>query len=63
MRKPYAAWFILFAVFTLPAHAQSDRPPRLIDTTLLPGYLGDFEHFAVDINCSSLLIFFEAYPN
>ena len=52
---------ILLAVFFLAigAHAQTDPPLRLIHTTLLPGYVGDFEHFAADIKGNHLFLIAE----
>jgi DNA-binding beta-propeller fold protein YncE len=59
--SPYAACFILFAVFAVTglartARDQGDPPLRLIHTTLLPGYLGDFEHFTVDMKGNRLFL-------
>ena len=59
MKRSYR---VLLAVFFLAigAHAQTDDPPlRLIHTTLLPGYVGDFEHFAADIKGNRLFLIAE----
>ena len=40
-------------------HAQADPPLRLIKTIFLPGYVGDFEHFAADIKGNRLFLIAE----
>jgi len=47
MRTLCALVLGLFLV-SLSTPAQTNPPLRLIHTTLLPGYIGDFEHFAAD---------------
>ena len=56
MKKWYVVWCILSFLFTLSTHAQGDPPLRRVHTTLLPGYVGDFEHFAVDIKSNRLFL-------
>jgi DNA-binding beta-propeller fold protein YncE len=56
MNKSNVACSILSVVFTLSAHAQADPPLRRVHTTLLPGYVGDFEHFAVDVKGNRLFL-------
>src|SRR3984893_3906380 len=58
MRKSYALLLALFFV-TVSAHAQADPPLRLIQTIFLPGYVGDFEHFAADIKGNRLFLIAE----
>jgi DNA-binding beta-propeller fold protein YncE len=58
MRKSYALLLALFFV-TVSAHAQADPPLRLIQTVFLPGYVGDFEHFAADIKGNRLFLIAE----
>jgi len=58
MRKSYTAFLVLFLA-VLSAHAQTDPPLRLIQTTFLPGYVGDFEHFAADIKGNRLFLIAE----
>ena len=58
MRKSYTAFLVLFLA-VLCAHAQTDPPLRLIQTTFLPGYVGDFEHFAADIKGNRLFLIAE----
>jgi DNA-binding beta-propeller fold protein YncE len=58
MRKSYAIVLALLLV-TISAHAQADPPLRLIHTTFLPGYVGDFEHFAPDIKGNRLFLIAE----
>ena len=56
MKKWYVAWCILLFIFTLDIHAQGDPPLQRVHTTLLPGYVGDFEHFAVDVKGNRLFL-------
>src|SRR5437588_8673206 len=39
---------MMLALCALVAKAQEKLPLRLITTTPMPGYTGDFDHFAVD---------------
>ena len=49
--------FLLFCVLTgLSVNAQTEAPLRLIHTTLLPGFVGDFEHFAADVKGNRLFM-------
>jgi DNA-binding beta-propeller fold protein YncE len=58
MKKSCLVFFALF-LLTISVHAQADPPLRLIHTTLLPGYVGDFEHFAPDIKGNRLFLIAE----
>ena len=58
MKKPHALLLALI-LSAIGAPAQTDPPLRLIQTTLLPGYVGDFEHFAVDIKGNRLFLIAE----
>jgi DNA-binding beta-propeller fold protein YncE len=60
MRKSCAVVFVLalFAI-TIGVHAQVDPPLRLIHTTFLTGYVGDFEHFATDMKGNRLFLIAE----
>jgi|SRR5579872_695806 len=58
MKKSYVVFLALFFV-AVSAHAQANPPLRLIHTTLLPGYAGDFEHFAPDIKGNRLFLIAE----
>ncbi len=49
MKKSYVGCLILSVVFAVSAHGQTEPPLRRIHATLLPGYVGDFEHFAIDL--------------
>ena len=46
--------FIAFAAFT--AAAQEKQPLKLVRTTPLPGFTGDFDHFAVDLKGKRLFL-------
>jgi DNA-binding beta-propeller fold protein YncE len=58
MKKSYKLFLALFLV-AVSAHAQADPPLRLVHTTFLPGYVGDFEHFAPDIKGNRLFLLAE----
>src|SRR5258708_8235442 len=58
MKKSYTLFLALFLV-AVSAHAQVDPPLRLVHTTFLPGYVGDFEHFAPDIKGNRLFLLAE----
>lgn len=58
MKKPYA-FLVALILTTITAPAQTDPPLRLINTILLPGYVGDFEHFAADIKGNRLFLIAE----
>jgi DNA-binding beta-propeller fold protein YncE len=51
--------FLALFLLAVSAHTQSDQPLRLIRTTFLPGYVGDFEHFAADIKGNRLFLIAE----
>jgi DNA-binding beta-propeller fold protein YncE len=55
MRKSFTVFLALFLV-TIGGHCQTDPPLRLIQTIYLPGYVGDFEHFAADIKGNRLFL-------
>jgi DNA-binding beta-propeller fold protein YncE len=56
MKKWSVAWFMLSFLFAIGAQAQGDPPLQRVHTTLLPGYVGDFEHFAVDVKGNRLFL-------
>jgi DNA-binding beta-propeller fold protein YncE len=58
MRKSYAVFLALFLA-AVCAHAQADPPLKLIHTTLLPGYVGDWEHFSPDVKGKRLFVIAE----
>src|SRR6202158_732656 len=58
MRKSFTVFLALLLV-TTKAHAQIDPPIRLIHTTFLPGYVGDFEHFSAHFKGNRLFLIAE----
>ena len=58
MRRSYAVFLAIFLVAT-GAHSQTDPALRLIQTIFLPGYVGDFEHFAADVKGNRLFLIAE----
>jgi DNA-binding beta-propeller fold protein YncE len=55
MRKWYSIFLALLLV-SISSRAQTDAPLRLLQTIFLPGYVGDFEHFAADIKGNRLFL-------
>src|SRR5450631_4248246 len=47
---------LLFFTFTLKIGAQEKSPMKLMATTPLPGFTGDFDHFAVDLEGKRLFL-------
>ncbi len=56
MKKRFSLLFITILLLALTIKAQVEAPLRLVHTTLLPGYVGDFEHFAVDVKGKRLFM-------
>ena len=56
MKKSLGIFFALFFAFTLTARPQDKAPLKLIATTPLPGFTGDFDHFAVDLKGKRLFL-------
>ena len=47
---------LLLLGFAAPGHAQDKMPMKLVATTPLPGFTGDFDHFAVDLKGKRLFL-------
>src|SRR6266481_5491542 len=47
---------LLFLGFALTLYAQQKQPLKLVATTPLPGFSGDFDHFAVDLKGNRLFL-------
>src|ERR1700704_2931519 len=58
MKRPLGVCFsLLFALgIVLPAGGQKKQPLKLIATTPLPGFAGDFDHFALDLKGKRLFL-------
>jgi DNA-binding beta-propeller fold protein YncE len=56
VKKLLGIFFVLFFVFALNARPQDKAPLKLIATTPLPGFTGDFDHFAVDLKGKRLFL-------
>src|SRR5579863_801804 len=56
MKKSLGILFVLFFAFTLGARSQEKPPLKLVATTPLPGFTGDFDHFAVDLKGKRLFL-------
>lgn len=58
MNKTFAGLLVLATAAAVPAGAQSHTtsPLKLVQTVTLPGYTGDFDHFAVDHQRGRILL-------
>ena len=56
MKKSLGIFFVLFFAFTLSARSQEKLPLKLVATTPLPDFTGDFDHFAVDLKGKRLFL-------
>jgi DNA-binding beta-propeller fold protein YncE len=56
LRKLSAICMMVFTFFVLRAKAQNTVPLRLIATTPMPGFTGDFDHFGVDLKGNRLFL-------
>ncbi len=56
MKKSLGIFFVLFFAFALTARSQEKLPLKLIATTPLPDFTGDFDHFAVDLKGKRLFL-------
>src|SRR5450755_2926230 len=55
-KKLLAIGGLLFFAFTWRLGAQEKMPMKLMATTPLPGFTGDFDHFAVDLEGKRLFL-------
>jgi hypothetical protein len=56
MKKSQAGLFLV-AALAVQTIAQEQQPPlKLVATTPLPGFSGDFDHFAVDLKGNRLFL-------
>jgi len=56
MKRNSAVVLSLIMFLTLTVNAQERRPLKLIKTTPLPGFIGDFDHFAIDLRGKRLFL-------
>jgi DNA-binding beta-propeller fold protein YncE len=56
VKKSLGIFFVLFFAFALSAKSQEKLPLKLIATTPLPDFTGDFDHFAVDLKGKRLFL-------
>jgi DNA-binding beta-propeller fold protein YncE len=57
LQKSWRVLFLIaFATFTGDVNAQQELPLRLVTTTVLPGYMGDLDHFGVDVEGGRLFL-------
>jgi len=56
VKKLLGLLFAFFFAFPLSGRSQEKQPLKLIATTPLPGFTGDFDHFAVDLKGKRLFL-------
>jgi DNA-binding beta-propeller fold protein YncE len=57
MKRVFFIFVMLFIALSVRTNAQSKLPlPKLVATTPMPGYSGDFDHFAVDLQGKRLFL-------
>jgi hypothetical protein len=56
MKRNSIVLLSLTVFLTLAASAQEKRPLKLIKSTPLPGFTGDFDHFAIDLQGKRLFL-------
>jgi hypothetical protein len=56
VKKSLGIYFILFFAFTSSGRSQEKQPLKLVATTPLPDFTGDFDHFAVDLKGKRLFL-------
>jgi DNA-binding beta-propeller fold protein YncE len=56
VKKSLGMFFVLFFAFALSARSQEKLPLKLVATTPLPGFTGDFDHFALDLKGKRLFL-------
>jgi DNA-binding beta-propeller fold protein YncE len=54
---------LLFVTFAMHANAQAKPPLKLVATTPLPGFSGDFDHFGVDLKGNRLFLTAEEHQS
>jgi DNA-binding beta-propeller fold protein YncE len=63
MKKSCALCSILFVAFTVQVNAQEKQLLKLVATTPLPGFSGDFDHFGVDLKGNRLFLTAEEHQS
>jgi DNA-binding beta-propeller fold protein YncE len=63
MTKTHAICTITLAALTVTVNAQEKQPLKLVATTPLPGFSGDFDHFGVDLKGSRLFLTAEEHQS
>jgi len=56
VKKVRIIYLVLFVIFGIAARAQEKQPLKLLVTTPLPGYAGDFDHFGIDLKGKRLFL-------
>src|SRR4029077_16089365 len=56
MRRNWTTVLLLTLFLAITVNAQEKQPLRLIKTTPLPGFTGDFDHFAIDLQGKRLFL-------
>src|ERR1700722_20990378 len=56
MRKSVKIWMVMLISCAVPVKAQEKLPLKLVATTPMPGFAGDFDHFGLDLKGNRLFL-------
>lgn len=56
LRDPFKICSMILVLCTMPVMAQENLPLKLIATTPMPGFTGDFDHFGLDLKGNRLFL-------
>ena len=56
MRKSVKIWMVMLISCAVPVKAQEKLPLKLVATTPMPGFTGDFDHFGLDLAGNRLFL-------
>ena len=56
MRKSVKIWMVILISCAVPVKAQEKLPLKLVATTPMPGFTGDFDHFGLDLKGNRLFL-------
>jgi DNA-binding beta-propeller fold protein YncE len=56
LRRPLKTYMMIFALCALTVKAQEKLPLKLVATTPMPGFTGDFDHFGLDLKGNRLFL-------
>src|SRR6476620_11400030 len=63
MKRSHTICSTLLVAVAMTANAQEKQPLKLVATTPLPGFSGDFDHFGVDLKGNRLFLTAEEHQS